>query len=91
MMLFSHGTDSIGLAPIERWRALLGWAREQGGFVGVDERRYPRDLAAFVRYYTHVKRIPARHPIPGPLALEQLDVFLEQAGDRYAVAWAQIP
>ncbi len=87
MMLFSHGTDSIGLAPIERWRALLDLAREQGGFVGVDERRFPRDLATFVRYYTRAKRIPARYPIPGPLPLRQLDAFLERGGDRYAVDW----
>jgi hypothetical protein len=87
MMLFSHGVDSVGLAPIERWRALLEKARKRGGFVGVDEQRFPRDFATFVRYHTEVKKIPARYPRPGPLSLDALNVFLEQAGDDYPVRW----
>ena len=57
-MLFSHGVDSIGLAPIERWRALLQRARQLSGFVGVDERAFPRDFATFVRYSTDLKKLP---------------------------------
>jgi hypothetical protein len=87
MMLFSHGVDSVGLVPIERWRSILGRARKRGVFVGVDEQKFPRDFATFVRYYTDVKKIPARYPLPGPLALSQLETFLEQAGDRYPVRW----
>jgi hypothetical protein len=87
MMLFSHGVDSVGLVPIERWRSVLGRARKRGSFVGVDEQRFPRDFATFVRYYTDVKKIPARYPLPGPLALGQLETFLEQSGDRYPVRW----
>jgi hypothetical protein len=30
MMLFAHGAQSIGLAPIERWRRLLARARRHG-------------------------------------------------------------
>jgi len=87
MMLFSHGVDSIGLAPIERWRSIVGQAREQGGFVGVDERRFPRDFAAFVRYHTELKKMPTRYPMPGPLSLGRLGAFLGRAGDRYPVRW----
>ncbi len=87
MMLFSHGVDCVGLVPVESWRSILGRARKRGAFVGVDERRFPRDFATFVRYYTDVKKIPARYPMPGPLALSQLETFLEQAGDRYPVRW----
>jgi hypothetical protein len=87
MMLFSHGVDSVGLVPIERWRSILGRARKRGAFVGVDERKFPRDFATFIRYYTEVKKIPSRYPLPGPLALSQLDAFLQQAGDRYPVRW----
>ncbi len=87
MMLFSHGVDSVGLVPIERWRSILRRAGKRGAFVGVDEQRFPRDFATFIRYYTEVKKIPARYPLPGPLALSQLEAFLEQAGDRYPVRW----
>src|SRR5205085_10170615 len=41
LMLFSHGVESVGLAPIERWRAILRRV-PRGGFVGVDPRAYPR-------------------------------------------------
>jgi hypothetical protein len=87
LMLFSHGVDSIGLAPIERWRSVLQRACKHGGFVGVDERRFPRDFAAFVRYHTDLKKIPSRYPMPGPLQLTQLQEFLGRAGDRYPVRW----
>ena len=92
MMLFSHGVDSIGLASIDRGRSILDRARRRGGFVGVDERAYPRDFAVFVRYYTDLKRkIRARYPLPGPLTLGELDAFLEGAGDRYPVQWIGHP
>ena len=88
MMLFSHGVESIGLTPIEHWRAILGRARKQGAFVGVDERAYPRDFAVFVRYYYDLKRkIHARYPMPPPLALSRLDEFLRETPTRYPVQW----
>jgi hypothetical protein len=89
LMLFSHGVDSVGLAPIGRWRSILGKAQEHGGFVGVDERRFPRDFATFVRYHTGLKKIPARYPMPGPLSLTRLDKFLGSTHGRYPVRWIQ--
>lgn len=88
VMLFSHGVDSVGLVPVERWRSLAGRARRTGGFVGVDEKKFPRDYAAFARYHDELEKIPARYPLPEPLGLERLDAFLEESGDRYgAVRW----
>ncbi len=86
-MLFSHGVESVGLPSVERWRAVTRRARKRGGFVGVDEEEFPRDYATFVRYHTELKKMPARYPMPGPLALGQLDAFLQEAGDRYPVRW----
>ncbi|EYF06345.1 Hypothetical protein CAP_1875 [Chondromyces apiculatus DSM 436] len=87
-MLFSHGVESAGLAHLERWRAILGQARGESGFVGVDERAFPRDFAVLVNYNTQIKeKIPSRFPLPAPLSLERLDAFLRRAGDRYAVRW----
>ncbi len=85
LMLFSHGVESIGLPSLER--SILERAREQGRFVGVDERRFPRDFATFVRYHTDLKKIPTRHPLPGPLSLTRLDEFLGRASDPYPVRW----
>lgn len=90
MMLFSHGVDSVGLVPIERWRSILQRARRRGEFVGVDERSYPRDFATFVRYHTDLKgKIPARYPLPGYLTLHQLEEFLEDEAHHYKVEWLE--
>lgn len=87
MMLFSHGTESAGLASIERWQSLLAHARREGRFIGVDEMKYPKDFATFGRYHEDVQTIPARYPMPGWLSLDQLDAFLEENTDRYDVTW----
>jgi hypothetical protein len=86
MMLFSHGVDSVGLVPIERWRQLLGRARKRGFFVGVDEQAYPRDFAAMFRYHTDFKeKFSARYPLPGPLPLSRLEEFVAESGRKYEV------
>src|SRR6266850_368641 len=88
LMLFSHGVDSIGLAPIARWRQLLGRAKKYGTFVGVEERAYPCDFAVFVRYYFDLlQKIPARYPLPPSLTLSQFEEFLLQHQERYQVQW----
>lgn len=88
MMLFSHGVDSVGLPSIARWHAVLNRACQRGEFLGVEADKYPRHFASFMRYYTDLQRtIPARYPLPGPLAIEQLDNFIEQVGDRFPVRW----
>lgn len=89
LMLFSHGTESAGLASIDRWRSLLKRARETGRFIGVDEEKYPKDFGSFARYHTDVQKIDARYPMPGWLAEGQLDAFLDEQGDRYEVEWVE--
>ena len=88
LMLFSHGVDSVGLAPIWRWRSILTRARKHGNLVGVDEGRFPRDFAAFVRYHADLKKVPTRYPMPGSRPLVRFDEFLDRAGYRYSVRWA---
>jgi hypothetical protein len=85
LMLFSHGVDSVGLVPLERWRALLARARRHGRFVGVDERAYPRDFRAFIRYHGDCRRLPGRYPMPEPLELASFDQFLALAARAYHV------
>lgn len=89
LMLFAHGADSVGVVPIARWQSILTRARKHGDFVGVDQKKFPRDLATLVRYYTQVKKIPTRYPLPGPLTLEPLDTFQEREGHRYGVKWIE--
>jgi hypothetical protein len=90
LTLFSHGIESIGIAPIARWRSVLAHAQRHSGFLGVDEAAFPRDFAVFVRYHTALRQLPAVSP-PSPLLLEQLDTFVQQAGHHYAVTYDGFP
>ena len=88
LTLFSNGLNSLGIASIDQWRSeILALARRRGQFLGVNERRYPRDNASIARHYLDLKRLPGKCPMPEPLTLHQLEVFLAQWGDRYAVDW----
>lgn len=85
MMLFAHGVESIGLVPIEHWRAILERARSRGEFIGTDEEKYPRDFATFTRYNAELqKKTPSRYPI-GLLPLRELEEFLERSKGRYPI------
>ena len=88
MMLFSHGVNSIGLVPIEKWRELLRRARTNSGFIGVDENTYPRDFAVFTRYHSEFRRkIKMRHPLPPSVTLQAFDDFLSRRAGEYRVQW----
>lgn len=88
LTLFSHGVECVGLPPLERWRSLLRRGRKRGEFIGVDEEAFPRDFGIFIRYYIDLKKkIPARYPMPGPMAISQLDQFLKETKGRYPVEW----
>ncbi|MGQ0751734.1 MAG: hypothetical protein ACT4PS_14465 [Betaproteobacteria bacterium] len=87
-MLFSHGVESVGVAPIDTWRDLLRRATRRGRFVGVDESAYPRDFAVYTRYHSDlVRTIDARYPMPAPLSLDQIERFLAENNGRYPVQW----
>jgi hypothetical protein len=89
LTLFSHGVDSVGLPPIDRWAAVLSRARRSGRFVGVDVRAFPRDFAVFLHFHRDLAAIGARSPMPQPLTLAQLDAFLARAGHRFRVRWVE--
>ncbi|MBD2257647.1 hypothetical protein [Pseudanabaena sp. FACHB-2040] len=88
LTLFSNGLEALGGASIEEWRTVLKQATRQGHFLGVDERKYPRDGASFVRHYTELKKLPDRFPMPTPLTLQQLDQFLAEVPQNSGVQWA---
>ncbi len=86
VMLFPHGIEGVGFAPVERWRKVLNLARRRGGFIGLDADEYPKDFAGLVRYHDDVReRIRERHPIPTSLTFEELDDFLARSAGRYEV------
>ncbi|MEU6669094.1 hypothetical protein [Streptomyces sp. NPDC046727] len=67
ILLFNHGTESIGLAGARDWLRTAARARKIGLLTGVDTTAYPRDFAAFVRSHRELSRIRARCPLPLPL------------------------
>lgn len=87
MMLFAHGTRSVGLASIERWRGLLGRARE-GRFLGVSERAYPADFATFARYQPALADFLPSHGPPPELTLAELAMFASTHGSP-GVEWLE--
>jgi hypothetical protein len=65
VLLFAHGTRSIGLAPTDRWRGLLGRARVEGRFLCMREQAYPGDSATFARYQPALATfLPRRRMLP---------------------------
>jgi hypothetical protein len=92
LMLFSHGTEGVGVTPIETWRALLGRAGRRGLFLGVDEARYPRDFATFVRFHRDLRRLGDAQAPPPPLAVDRLEPWLRRhAAQRGVQIDASVP
>lgn len=82
LTLFAHGVDSVGLAPIQRWQAIVNRATRTGRFAGVDPRAYPRDFASFVRYHHALKRIGRRAPLPDALPWAAVEAFLQRTDSQ---------
>jgi pimeloyl-ACP methyl ester carboxylesterase len=80
LTLFQHGTEGVGVAPIERWRELLGRAGTRG-----DPRLHPRDFGSFGRFHRQLAGM-ARHTPPAPLTLDELDQFVAGRRDE-AITW----
>jgi hypothetical protein len=75
-LAFSHGTDSIGIAPIERWRRALERAGVSGTMLAVDEDAFPRDFATFARYRGAVKRWCGEETDLPPLTASDVEAAL---------------
>ncbi|SFB92899.1 hypothetical protein [Streptomyces aidingensis] len=90
LMLFNHGVESVGVAGADQWRSLLARAGRRGEWLGGEPAKYPLDFAQYARYHRALRRLPARRPMPAPLALSQLDAFLAEYGDRYRVRWERL-
>ncbi len=72
VVVFPHGTRSIGYAPPAAWQEVLGGARLLGGRA----RRYPAEFAALSGYGRALRRDRRRWPLPEePLPLTVLDAL----------------
>jgi hypothetical protein len=88
IILFSHGVESPGVVPVDRWRAILNRARHRGLFIGSEEQAFPEDLAGLIRYHADIgDKFPARFPLPGPFDLGAFEQFAKENEERYQVWW----
>jgi hypothetical protein len=91
IMLFQHGVEAAGLPKREQWEAVLGMAKREGSFLGVDMDAYPLDMPHYARYDDAIReQIEARYPMPPLLTLGDLERFLAESGDRYAVQLSEV-
>lgn len=85
LLLFSHGTESIGMASVARWQQLLDYAKQEGVFVGVDTERYPHDFAAVARFDSALQQRALLQPTPPPLALDRFVSGVQRYGEKFGV------
>jgi hypothetical protein len=91
LMLFSHGTEGVGVVGIDEWRRLLGRARRCGRFLGVDEARYPRDFATFIRFHEALAELGTPFDLPPPIPPERFEALVQQLGCSLGVEVARKP
>ncbi|MGW0765820.1 hypothetical protein [Streptomyces sp. NPDC002676] len=87
VILFNHGTESIGLADAEAWQRTAARARKVGVLTGADATAYPRDFAALVRSHRALDRVRPRYPLPLPLGAD--DVVAVLTG-RDEIGWEHV-
>lgn len=85
MMIFPHGTVSVGLPTVEEWRSVLRQARRHASFVRVNERAYPCHFASLAHSVDDIARDAPRYPLPPRLPPAAFERFCAEAGDRYPV------
>jgi hypothetical protein len=85
LMLFSHGTEGVGVVTVDDWRRLLARARWRGYFLGVDESRYPRDFATFIRFHHGLSELGLPFELPAALKLERFETLTREQGPQFGV------
>jgi hypothetical protein len=86
LFLFSHGTEGVGVAPIEARRRLAGRGRRPGRLLGVDPSRYPRDFATFARFRRGLEALGPVREAPPPLASSRFEALLREHAAAHGVA-----
>jgi hypothetical protein len=88
LTVFPHGAESIGLADIGEWQAVLGSAREHGELIAIDPGRYPRHFRALSGFHRELSRLPRVPELP-PLGWDVARRYLATHGPRHQVAFGE--
>jgi hypothetical protein len=81
LVVLSNAVEAPGLVQAAEWEQTLSDLTGDGGLLGTDENKYPRDFGTFVRHVRDLRRtIERRFPLPASLSLEEFDEFLSQRG-----------
>jgi hypothetical protein len=86
LTVFPHGTESIGLAGIGEWQALLGRARRHGQLLAVEPSRYPRHFRALSGFHRQLSRLPRAAAVP-PLRWDAARKYLTAQAAAHDVAF----
>nr|WKN37733.1 hypothetical protein K4G66_03300 [Tunicatimonas sp. TK19036] len=90
LMLLSHGTEGIGLTPIERWRMILDSEKNAGEFIGTKPKEYPFDFGVYARYNHALQNtVSARYPI-APMSLAWFEEYMRNHADQHKVSWSAV-
>ena len=73
--LFSQGLWSPRVVSVSQWRQLAISHATVADVIGVDEHSYPIDTGSALRFQPAFAALPARHPLPAPLDIADLDGF----------------
>jgi hypothetical protein len=86
--LFSQGLWSPGVVPVGHWHRLAtSFAQVNGDVIGVDEDAYPLDTGSTLRFQPAFAALPARHPLPAPLDLADVDHVVATAATSDRLSW----
>lgn len=90
LTMLSHGNSTLDEATVDAMSALFSFATQQGGFIGTDPEKYPKDLGVYARFTKDTQaRITQRYSLPH-LSMKELADFVEQTDGQYAVTWKQL-
>lgn len=97
MFLFCSGVHSVGLAEIEKWKAVLkkhfGQDADQNDLLllGTDERVFPKDFGFPARYHSELARAvneAGQYVMPPRLSFDWLEKYMIQNGDDFGVHYS---
>jgi hypothetical protein len=88
LTVFPHGAESIGLADIGDWQAVLASAREHGELIALDPGRYPRHFRALSGFHRELSRLP-RVPAPPALGWDVARRYLATHAPAHHVAFGE--
>ncbi len=88
--LISNGTRTVDMAGPERWGPVFERAEDGGALAGVDERRFPTDLAVYARYRDTLRRTRPRRASASSLDPGEAEAVLAEVGGPHGVSVGEL-